>query len=408
MRKAVLLLSALLLSTPAFAQISIGVLPLNLNANAAGTAVPQTYVSLENPATGTGAISSVSFGWSANCGATVKIKFFRRAGSALTLFDERGPFDTVSGIRGTTVSLSPAVNVQAGDLIAIVRVQDCGSPLIEQGTGTQGYVLLTGDATAGTISVANTFHDRLALMGTGASPSGSVAGYIPVVGSTAGGFGSIFKTSVQILNPSSTANSAGKLIFHKANAIGSPADPALSFNLGPGEIVAIPDAVAAMQQAGIGSMDVAMSPGAQVPVVVSRIYNDQGANGTTGVIEELVPVSTGAGTRILTPGTEGFLITPIEPQRTRYNIGIRTLGSGAKFTLSLEDDKGHVLGGVTKTYDPDYFEQNSFDFYFGVGAGANQKVRVTVTAGSVIVYGATTDNVTNDPAIQFATASPQS
>jgi hypothetical protein len=121
-----------------------------------------------------------------------------------------------------------------------------------------------------------------------------------------------------------------------------------------------------------------------------------------------VTTNTGAGTRILTPGMQGFLITPVEPQRTRYNIGIRTLGSGAKFTLSLEDDKGNVLGGVTKTYDPDYFEQNSFDFYFGVGAGANQKVRVTVTAGSVIVYGATTDNVTNDPAIQFATASPQS
>ena len=138
MRKAVLLLSSLLLAAPVLAQISVGMLPLNLSSNAAGTATPQTYVSLENPATGSGAISSVSFNWSANCGAAVKIKFFRRSGNTLTLVDERGPFDTVSGIRGTTVSLAPAVNVQAGDLIAIVRVQNCGSPLVEPGTGTQG------------------------------------------------------------------------------------------------------------------------------------------------------------------------------------------------------------------------------------------------------------------------------
>jgi hypothetical protein len=41
-------------------------------------------------------------------------------------------------------------------------------------------------------------------------------------------------------------------------------------------------------------------------------------------------------------------------------------------------------------------------------AGANLKVRITVSSGSAIVYGATTGNVTNDPSVQFATAIPNS
>jgi len=206
---------------------------------------------------------------------------------------------------------------------------------------------------------------------------------------------------VQIFNPTS-APSAGKLIFHKANSPGSSGDPSLAFNLGPGEMLAMTDAVAAMLQSGLGSMDVAVSSG-QVPIIISRIYNDQGANGTSGAFEDLVLPNS---TRILTPGFQGFLITPIEPQRTRLNIGIRALSSGATLTLSLESTTGVVLGSVTKTYFPDFFEQNSFDFYFGIAAGANQRIRVTVTNGSAIVYGATTDNVTNDPSVQFATALP--
>jgi hypothetical protein len=149
-------------------------------------------------------------------------------------------------------------------------------------------------------------------------------------------------------------------------------------------------------------MDVAVSSG-QVPIIISRIYNDQGTNGTSGAFEDLVLPNSA---RIITAGSQGFLITPIEPQRTRFNIGIRALSSGATLTMSLESTSGQVLGSVTKTYLPDYFEQNSFDFYFGVAAGANQRIRITVSNGSAIIYGATTDNVTNDPSVQFATALP--
>ena len=411
MRKAVLflLLHSFAVSV-AVAQISVGVMPATLNSSDANFPTPQTDVSLENPATGSGSIDTVTFGWNATCTGAAKIKFFRRTGNTLNMFAERGPFNTFAAGRVTQViPLSPAVGVAPGDLIGITRVMsNCGNALAEAGTGTQGYVVLQGDATTGTISAGNIFHDKLGVMGTGFAPSTSVQGYIPVVGSTQGGFGSNFKTSVQIFNSSPTSISSGKLVFHRSGTSGTLDDPSVAFNIGPNEIISFTDAVAAMSQTGIGSMDVVMSAGAQLPIVVSRIYNDQGTNGTAGVFEDLVTTATGTGTRILTLGTVGFLLTPIEPSRTRMNIGVRSLSSGATLTLSLEDSTGHQLGGVTKTYDPDFFEQQGSEFYFGVVVGANQKIRVTVTSGSAIVYGATTDNVTNDPSVQFAIAQPSS
>src|SRR5439155_2883422 len=143
-------------------------------------------------------------------------------------------------------------------------------------------------------------------------------------GSTAGGFGSNFKTSVQLLNPTS-APLTGRLIFHRSGTAGSPNDPALAITIGSGEVTALADVLPSMGQTGLGSMDLVMT-GAQLPIVISRIYNDQGANGTSGAFEELVPSTTsGAGTRILTPGTVGFLLTPIEPARTRLNVGVRAV-----------------------------------------------------------------------------------
>jgi hypothetical protein len=407
MRKAVFfLLLHSFVAAVAVAQITVGVMPSTLNSSDANFPTPQTDVSLENPVTGSGNIDTVTFGWNATCTGVAKIKFFHRTGNTLTMFAERGPFDTLVSGRTQFVTLNPPVGVAPGDLIAITRVVSCGNALAEAGTGTQGYVVLQGDATSGTVSSGNTFHDKLGLMGTGSAPLTSVQGYIPVVGSTAGSFGSNFKTSVQIFNPSATSIATGKLIFHKSGTSGTLNDPSLVFNVGPNEIISFTDAVAAMTQTGLGSMDVVMAPGAQLPIVVSRIYNDQGANGTSGVFEDLITPDTGVGTRILTLGTQGFLLTPIEPARTRMNIGVRSLSSGATLTLSLEDSTGHVLGSLTKTYQPDIFEQQGSDFFFGVSVGANQKIRLTVTSGSAIVYGATTDNVTNDPSVQFATALP--
>lgn len=403
----VFLLASLVVAGAAVAQVSVGVLPANLNTSDANFPTPQTDVSLENPATGSGNITTASFGWNATCNGVAKIKFFRRSGNTLTMFAERGPFDTNAGRPVQFVTISPVVGVQAGDLIAITRIASCGNALAEAGTGSEGYVVLSGDATSGTVSAGNTFHDKLGLVGNGSAVGDVVTGYLPVVGSTTGGFGSNFKTSVQLLNPSTTATMSGRLIFHRAGTSGSLNDPSSSFTVGPGEVVAYPDVVAAMGQAGLGSIDIVMPAGAQLPIFLTRIFNDAGSAGTAGFFEDLVsPDFTGAGSRILSAGTQGFLVTPIEPARTRLNIGVRSLSSGATLVLQLENTAGQIVAAAPRTYQPNWFEQVDTGTLFGIQIGANQKVRITISAGSAIVYGATTDNVTNDPSVQFATAVP--
>jgi hypothetical protein len=405
----VVLLSSFLTAAPALAQVTVGVLPSNLNSSDANFPTPQTDVSLENPATGAGRIVDVTFGWNATCNGVAKIKFFRRTGNTLTMLAERGPFDTGGGRNQHSVVMSPGVDVLAGDLIGITRVVSCGNTLAEAGTGTLGYVVLQGDATTGTVSAGNTFHDKLGLTGTAASPGNVTGGIITVVGSTAGSLGSNFKTSAQLLNPSDNGTISGRFIFHQATRAGSQADPSLLFTVLPGGIVVYPDLVVAMGQSGLGSIDIVTPPGAPLPIITTRIYNDAGSGGTAGFFEDVIGSATGAGTRVLISGTTGFLMTPVEPTRTRMNFGVRSLSGGAIMTVRLEDAEGHVFVSTQKSYPPDYFEQvDSGTFLNGVALGANLKVRIMVSSGSAIVYGATTDNVTHDPSVQFATAVPNS
>lgn len=406
MKKLLVVLLLGFLAPAAAAQVTVGVMPGTLNSSDANFPTPQTNVSLENPATGAGTITNVTFAWSGPCTAVAKIKFFRRSGNSLTMLAERGPFDSdSSGI--TRVTLSPAVPVQAGDLIAITRVlADCHTMRAEFQTGNPGYVVLQGDATSGTVSPGNNVYaDRLGLVGTG--PAGEVvAGFLPVVGSTAGGSGSNFKTSAQLFNPSNITSLSGRLIYHRAGASGTSGDPSLAYSVPPGAIVSYADVVVTMGQTGLGSIDVVPAAGTETPMILLRIYNDAGANGTAGFFLDLVGTSVGTGSRILSAGTQGFLLTPIEPARTRMNIGVRSLAGGATMTVRLEDSAGLLLSSRTKTYLANWFEQVDSATFLGAAIGANQKVRITMTAGSAIVYGATTDNVTNDPSVQLATALP--
>jgi hypothetical protein len=57
---------------------------------------------------------------------------------------------------------------------------------------------------------------------------------------------------------------------------------------------------------------------------------------------------------------------------------------------------------VTKDYPANYLEQVDGASFFGVPIGANELVIFTVNDGDAIFYGTATDNVTNDPAAQYA------
>ncbi|MEA2164576.1 MAG: hypothetical protein QOK37_2703 [Thermoanaerobaculia bacterium] len=316
---------------------------------------------------------------------------------------ERGPFSSVGA--DNTFTMSPSVPVQQGDLIGVARVAACGNPATFFGFPTAGHVEFPSDVTDSADISAGTFSGApLALSGSGPPPTEQVRGSIPVVGSTAGGLGSNFKTSMQLLYgaASSTGTISGKLLFHAAGTSGASTDPTIAYNITAGQVVALPDVVAAFGRSGLGSIDIIAAPAATKPVIITRVFNDAGALGTAGLTEEVIDPTD---PRVIPTGFTGFLVTPVDPTKTRFNIGVRTFFSGATITAVLRDTNGNALKTVSKTYLPNWFEQvDSTTFFGGTVIGPNQSISITVGGGSAVVYGSTTDNVTNDPNIQFAVA----
>ena len=236
-----------------------------------------------------------------------------------------------------------------------------------------------------------------------APPVDELVGWLPVVGSLPGNLGSFFRTSLTILNPNATPLS-GRLVFHPAGRNESASDPSMGYSLAPGQSFAWADVVAAMGLSGLGSLNVTVGfPGAppfpRPPVVVTRIFNDAGAAGTSGFTEPLFEAATQHIPEVQ-PIT-GFLLPP-DLDRYRYNVGIRTLNP-VQLTVDVLDAAGNVVHTTTRTYSTATITQTSADEFAGAALVNGQSLRVT-TDPFVILYGATVDNVTQDPSAQFLTA----
>ena len=367
----------------------------------------QTDIDLTVPAPADGSVTSVHFAWSqAGCPGVVKIKFFHRVGNSLTMSDERGPLGSVA--TDNVIAITPPVSVRQGDLIGITKLSPCGSPMRFGGAVGQVNMLRYAADVTGTVDVnaaASTTFNILAVNGSGPATR-VLAAVLPVVGSTAGGFGSHFVTSLQLANGHTGGPIVGRAVFHPAGAPASDNDPAFSFSIDPQKSISYPDLVGAFGRTGLGSVDIYVQSGsAPTPTMVTRVFNDAGAAGTNGFAEDAINAvpSSNPGERVLTANTTALLITPVDPARTRYNIGVRSFFGGATFTATLRNPDGTVAASVTKSYLPMYFEQvDSTSFFGGVPVSGNQTITISVTAGSAVVYGATTDNVTNDPSVQFA------
>ncbi len=386
--------------------VTVGNLPANPNFGFNQT--PVTLIDLSNPANASGNLTQASFTWSATpCPAAAKLKFFRPTpGGGFSFLAERGPYDVTS--LTSFVILSPPVAVQAGDLIGITRLTTCGSPVGQTPGATQGLIGFSSDVTSGvTASQGSLFPNAtLSAQATGTvtqpPPSVEPAAIIPVVGSTPGALGqAFFRTSVQLYNPSN-ARMTGRLVYHPAGSSASATDPFLTYVLEPGETRSIADLLPAMGLTGLGSLDVVTDAGTGTPILVVRVFNDGGAAGTSGFTEEAVTPA-----QALVAGERGFLIAPPDPALYRFNIGVRTLGSGATLAITARNTAGTVTRTLTRTYPPNYFEQrDSASFLNGAPVAANESITIQVVSGSAIVYGATVDNHTNDPSLQLAKRAP--
>jgi hypothetical protein len=226
-----------------------------------------------------------------------------------------------------------------------------------------------------------------------------LVGYLTVAGSGPGNFGSFFRTSVQINNPYATPIS-GHFVFHPAGVPASSGDPTMGYALAAGQSFAWHDVVAAMGQSGNGSIDVWAADGS-APVIVARIFNDAGAAGTSGFTESLVkvadvPIPTMIGS------VTGVLLCPNIVSLYRYNVGLRTVNAPVHVNVTVLDSAGATVHAVSHDYPADYFVQTSVtDFLDGFVIGDSYSLRITFSGGGLIIYGATVDNVTNDPSAQF-------
>jgi hypothetical protein len=401
------LVALLFASSVAVAQtVTVGNLPANPNFGFNQT--PVTLIDLSNPANASGNLTNASFTWSMTpCPAAAKIKFFRPSpNGTFILLAERGPFDIVS--LTSFVFLSPPVAVQAGDLIGITRLTSCGSPVGQTPGAAAGLIGFVADVTSNmTVSQGTLFPNAtLSVQATGTvtqpPPSVEPAAIVPAVGSTPGALGqAFFRTSVQIFNPG-TSRMTGRLVYHRAGASATANDPFLSYVVEAGETRSIADLLPAMGLTGLGSLDVVPDAGTATPLLLVRVFDDAGAGGTTGFVEEAL-----APAQALVAVERGFLVGPPDTALYRFNVGVRTLGSGATISIKVRNAAGVVTRTTTRTYPANYFEQrDSASFLNGGPIGADESIDVQVLSGSAIVYGATVDNHTNDPSLQLAKTAP--
>jgi hypothetical protein len=222
---------------------------------------------------------------------------------------------------------------------------------------------------------------------------------VPVVASARGAENTFFRTALQLHNAGERAIS-GKLVFHRAGFVGSPADPSLAYTIAPGHTLDYPDLLPAMGLEGVGSLDI-LSTNAELPAVTARIFNDSAANGTTGLSEgQVLPENA------LSPGDRAVLICPRDPAAYRYNVGVRTLGEGATLRVTLRGSEATVMNSSLMSIAPNFYFQQPVAEFVGMSPLANDVVLIEVESGSAIVYGATTDNVTGDPAMKLAERVP--
>jgi hypothetical protein len=285
---------------------------------------------------------------------------------------------------------------------------------IESGSGTNQVIFTAGSG--GTVS--------LSVVETNAQGCASLAATLPIVVdsgtqvlaaviSTPGQFGSFFKTSEQIHNPYAFPIS-GKFVFHAQGVPGSDSDPSVSYSLNPGQTLSFPDLLAAFAPtasshaaiqalSGVGSADLVVASGSLTPVSLTRIYNDGGARGTTGMTEEAL-----GSERTLKGGDRGVILAPPDPGNARLNIGIRTLKSDGSIKFIVKSKDGIVLATTTRDYPQSFFEQASAVDLFGIDFTGNESITASVLSGDAIVYGAVADNTTQDPSLQLASRVPAS
>jgi hypothetical protein len=360
-------------------------------------ATAMTAIDWSRPASAAGAVTTASVAWtgaSAPCDGIYYVRFYAIPGNAFAcvMTAERGPFRAVNGIN--TVTLDPPVNVTPETYIGIRRnsgAESCGQPY---GTFTRipGRTLFTSEDYKGGSLTSVSPASNFTLQATATSVPSVRVSTLPAVASTAGAFGSFFRTSLTLSNPSAL-EIHGKLQFRAAGRSGTASDPTTDFTIPSNGTLNYADIVSTMGQTGLGSLDI-LTTGSPTPIASARVFNDSGAAGTSGLAEDAVP----AASPYLSVAN---VLIPDDLTNYRLNIGVRTFAAG-DLNVAVYDAAGAQQTNLVKSYPANYFEQVAASaFLNGATLPPGGKIVVFAFSREFIVYGAATDNRTNDPSMRI-------
>jgi hypothetical protein len=218
-------------------------------------------------------------------------------------------------------------------------------------------------------------------------------GIVPVVGSTAGAFESVFRTELQMANRTAM-RMTGWIVVRPAGAHGAGDVRTVPYLLEPRTTLRFADVVAELGLTGLASLEIRPLAGV-LPTVVARAFDDQGEQGTSGANIPLIRVSA-----VPRQGDRTLLITPPDLEHFRFNIGLRTLDEGATVRFRVYGQSGIERYATVRSWAPEYFEQRPAAEMIGTTLLSNESIDVEILAGSAAFYGTTTDNRSNDPAVQ--------
>jgi hypothetical protein len=360
------------------------------------TTSARTIIDWTRPAGTSGVVTTATVAWAqatTPCDGIFYVTFNSIPNNSFSFVRtaERGPFRAENGLN--TVTLDPPVSVSAETYVGVRRTngpESCGQVAGAWTRPASKSLYSQADVSFGNFTALSPLSDFKILVVASSTPSVRVS-TIPVVGSVAGGNNSFFRSSLTLANPTSLPIT-GKLRFRAANRAGGDSDPLLAYQIPPRGTLNYADILVSMNQSGLGSLDI-LTTGSPTPIATARIFNDAGAAGTNGFSEEAVPAG-------FTYQNVGTVLIPTDLANFRLNIGVRSI-SAVELNVTIYDAAGQIQGSLVKSYPANYFEQvTASAFLNGATIPAGGKIDVQAYQKEFIVYGAVTDNRTNDPSMR--------
>ena len=109
---------------------------------------------------------------------------------------------------------------------------------------------------------------------------------------------------------------------------------------------------------------------------------------------------------MLKADTTAYLVIPPDLTAFRFNIGVRTFASGVSVSIFVVDPDGHSIFFTQKRWDANMIFQQEGSALVGRALPPGGALRLQVQSGTAVIYGATADNTTQDPSLQYARVTP--